>query len=272
MNLQESFRPECIQIGSTARDKTAVLAQIASLAKKCEALREVDERTVRTALQEREKIGSTGFGNGIAIPHCSLPGLKEFVVGLLIIPEGVDFRSTDGKKTTTFFFIVGPEEQRTRHVQILSALSKILRNPQVISRFLASHEPGEVNRLVDELLSLIHLGPSGLQKSKCLFHVVVQKEEYFDDILQIFSAAVQGSIAVLEAATAGSYLHRLPLFAAYWSEAPQSFCRIILALVEKDLCNDVIRRIQTLVEDLEDRPGVLVAVQELMYTAGSLEF
>jgi PTS system nitrogen regulatory IIA component len=60
-------------------------------------------------LQQRERIGTTGFGGGIAIPHCSLDDIEEFVVGLLIVSDGVDFESLDGKKTTTFFFIIGPK-------------------------------------------------------------------------------------------------------------------------------------------------------------------
>jgi hypothetical protein len=83
---------------------------------------------------------------------------------------------------------------------------------------------------------------------------------------------VDGSISVLETNAAGYYLHRLPLFAAYWSESQKGFCRLILAVVDRDLCNDVIRRIQTLVEDIDKSPGVLVSVQELFYSSGSLEF
>ena len=68
-------------------------------------------------------------------------------------------------------------------------------------------------------------------------------------------------------------LHRMPLFAAYWSESQKGFCRLILAVVDRDLCNDVIRRIHTVVEYLQqNKPGVLITVQELFYCSGSLEF
>ena len=77
---------------------------------------------------------------------------------------------------------------------------------------------------------------------------------------------------VLETNAAGYYLHRLPLFAAYWSENQKRFCRLILAVVDRDLSNDVIRRIHTAVEDLENTAGVLVSVQELFYSSGRLEF
>ena len=224
-------------------------------------------------MRQREQIGTTGFGGGIAIPHCRLEKIEEFVVGLLIVPEGVDFESLDGKTTTTFFFIIGPSAQRNRHIQLLSAVSKIVKNPQVIHRFLEAYDEQQVRRIVEELFRLVEVeAVPGGQKGKCLFHVFVQKEEYFEDILQVFSAAVDGSISVLETNAAGYYLHRLPLFAAYWSESQKGYCRLILAVVNGDLCNDVIRRIHTLVEDIDNSPGVLIAVQELWYSSGSLEF
>jgi mannitol/fructose-specific phosphotransferase system IIA component (Ntr-type) len=109
MGLFAGFRRECIQIGSGARGKEEVLAEIATLARKSEVLGKVTKKKIREALQERGRVGTTGFGNGIAIPDCGLEQIEEFVVGLLIIPEGVDFDSLDGKKTTTtFFFVIGP--------------------------------------------------------------------------------------------------------------------------------------------------------------------
>ena len=268
-----SFRPECIQVGSDARNKAEVLGDIAHLAKKSKVLSKMPEKRILDALREREQVGTTGFGGGIAIPHCALDDIDEFVVGLLIAPEGIDFESLDGKKTTTFFFIVGPKSQRNRHIQLLSAISKILKDPDVIQRFLEAFDERQVRQIVEELFRLVDVGVvPGQQKDRCLFQVFVQREECFEDLLQVFSAAVDGSIAVLETNPAGYYLHRLPLFAAYWTESQKGFCRLILAVVEKDLCNDVVRRIHTVVEDVEDNPGVLITVQELFYSSGSLEF
>jgi PTS system nitrogen regulatory IIA component len=273
MSLFKSFRPECIQVGSEAQNKNEVLGELARLAKKSKVLDRVPEKRIRDALQEREQVGTTGFGSGIAIPHCALDDIDEFVVGLLITPDGIDFDSLDGKKTTTFFFIVGPKSQRNRHIQLLSAISKILKDPEVIQRFLEAFDEKRVREIVEELFRLVDVGVSpGPQKGRCLFHVFVQREECFEDLLQVFSAAVEGSIAVLETNAAGYYLHRLPLFAAYWTESQKGFCRLILAVVDRDLCNDVIRRIHTVVEDVEKTPGVLISVQELLYSSGSLEF
>ena len=270
MSLKDSLRPECVQIGSTAQNKHDVLMEIAGLAHKSPVLSGHSEEDIFNALEARERIGSTGFGKGIAIPHCSLEKLDEFVVGLLIVPGGIDFHSLDGQSTRMFFFIIGPEARRNQHIQILSSISKFLKTPDIIDRFL---EDQDKKTIYNRIISLV---PSGEEvkekKGKCLFHVFIQKEEYFDDILQIFSASVQGSISVIETNNAGYYLHALPLFSSFWSEKSKTFSRIILAVVDKALSNDVIRRINMVAEDIEKEEGILIAVQDLFYTSGSIEF
>jgi hypothetical protein len=133
-----------------------------------------------------------------------------------------------------------------------------LKNPDVIQRFLEAFDANSVRQIVEELFSLVDIGVTpGQQKGRCLFHVFVQNEEYFEDILQVFSAAVEDSIAAIETNAAGYYLHRLPLFAAYWAENHKGFCRLTLTVVDRDLCNDVIRRIRNAlpIPELSPRPA-----------------
>jgi mannitol/fructose-specific phosphotransferase system IIA component (Ntr-type) len=267
MNLMESLRPECIRADSHAAGKQEVLAEIAALAKQSPLLDAVPLETIRTALEEREKIGSTGFGQGIAIPHCGLEELDDFVVGLLLVPRGLDFNALDGQPTKAFFFIVGPKQRRNQHIQILSALSKLLKTPRVVEDFLAL---GGAEAVRLRFLQLVQVRDTRGEPGQCLFHVFVQREECFDDILQEISSVVQGALSVVETNNAGYYLHRLPLFSAYWSETRKGFFRIVLALVDKDRCNDLIRRLHMIAEPQEG--GVLITVQELMYAGGSLEF
>lgn len=267
MNLMESLRPECIRVGSKAAGKQELLAEIASLAKQSPLLADIPEKKIREALETRERIGSTGFGQGIAIPHCGLEELDDFVVGLLLLPQGIDFAALDGQPTKAFFFIVGPRKRRNQHIQILSALSKLLKTPRVIEDFLSLAD-AEAIRL--RFLQLVQVREARGERGQCLFHVFVQREECFDDILQEISSVVQGALAVVETNNAGYYLHRLPLFSAYWSDTKKGFFRIILALVDKDRCNDLIRRLHMIADPQEG--GVLITAQELMYAGGSLEF
>ena len=269
MLLNHSLRTQCLQIGSKAQNKTEILKEIARLAHKSPLLSRYSEDDIFQALEARERIGSTGFERGIAIPHCSLENIEEFVVGVLLIPQGVDFDSQDRQKTRIFCFIIGPKIKRNQHIQILSTVSKLLKSPQVVERLLEAQTGDDI---VNQLLKLDKFEEVKGKKEKCLFQVFVQREGYFDDILQIFSSVVQGSISVIETNNAGYYLHRLPLFSSFWTEQTKTFSRIILAVVDKELSNDVIRRINMIVDDIEKEWGVLITVQDLSYTSGSIEF
>jgi PTS system nitrogen regulatory IIA component len=270
MEPLKCLRIECIKVGSSAEDKRGILAEIARLAKKSVLLSAYREEQIFESLFAREKIGSTGFGKGIAIPHCSLDQIEEFVVGLLISKEGVDFEAIDNNPVHALFFIIGPSAQRDVHIQILSSISKLMKTPEVVDRLRNLKNEREVFAYLSDLLRY----GEGVEakEGQCLFHVFVQREDYFNEILQVFTAAVQGSLLVFDADNAGSYLYSLPLFSALWSERRATFNKIIVAVVHKGLSNDVIRRINLIADNITKEPGVLVAVQDLIYTSGSIEF
>ena len=81
MNLDEMLRKECIGIDVDLADKQEALAAIARLAKRHEGLAEIDESAILKKLEEREELGSTGFGKGIAIPHCRMGDSGNFWSG-----------------------------------------------------------------------------------------------------------------------------------------------------------------------------------------------
>jgi hypothetical protein len=192
------------------------------------------------------------------------------VLGLLIIPQGVDFESIDKKKTNIFFFIIAPRERRNEHIQVLSSVSKLLRSDGTVKKLLAATQPKQI---VDHLSTFwLKREEIKVRKLKTLFIIFVQKEVCFDDILQALSAAVEGSISVIETNNAGYYLHKLPLYASFWSEKTRLFSHVIMAVVDKDLSNEVIRRINMVCENIDTEPGVLVTVHDLSYSAGSIEF
>ncbi len=269
MNLIECLRRECVQTGLSASDKDGVLKEIANLARRCDLLEPYKEEQIYRALKDREAVGSTAFGGGIAIPHCALKDIDDFVVGLINVPDGVDFESSSGEPTRLITFIIGPAEKRNEHVTLLSAISRVLDDPDTVEELVRADNA----EVLTENFLRHHRGHIPHQdRERCLFHVVIQDESVFNDILQVFSGAVEGDISVIESHNAGHYLDRLPMFAAFWSEHETGFCRIVIAVVDKALSNDVVRRINVVVKDLEHRSGVLVTVHELMLVRGSLDF
>jgi mannitol/fructose-specific phosphotransferase system IIA component (Ntr-type) len=270
MDIMKNIQEDCIKIGSSAKTKGEVLEEIAGLAKKSSKLAGISAKLLFDKLSEREKVGTTGFGDGIAIPHCSLDNIEDFVLGVLVIPHGVDFKSMDRKRTKIFFFIIGPKEKRNEHIQILSSVSKLLKSAKTVESILAAGEPKQIVELLRVFWTKKE--EARAKAFQDLFIIFVQKEQCFDDILQALSAAVQGSISVLETNNAGYYLHKLPLYTSFWSEKKRIFSRVIMAVVDKDLSNDVIRRIYMACENIDKEPGVLVTVHDLSFSAGSIEF
>ncbi len=273
MNLMDAFRRTCVRIDGDIKTKDAALRNIADMAVETGMAGDYSVDDIYHALEKRERVGSTGFENGIAIPHCGLENTEEFIAGILLVPSGIDFHSSDGKPSRIIAFIVGPKEERNRHIQLLSAVSRMLSDEAIKEEFVrAGSEDDLWLLLVRHIGELEGVAAPREPKPKNLFIIVIQREECFDDILKIFSAAVHGSITVVESANAGYYLHHMPLFASYWTDSGSKFNRVIIGVVDRDVSNDVIRRINTRVGNIAEQPGVLVAVQELTYTNGLIDF
>ena len=99
-------------------------------------------------LWEREQLGSTGIGAGIAIPHCKLQGLAHGIVAVGLVPEGVDFGAAAGRPVKVLFLVVSPDGAPAEHLQILAAISRWVRAGRHAERILALREPGEVYDLL----------------------------------------------------------------------------------------------------------------------------
>ncbi len=270
MDLAENLSVDQIQVGTSATDKFDVLHEIASLAKKHPALEQYSEEVIFEALDSRERIGSTGFGSRVAIPHCSFDELDRFVVGALIAPSGVDFEALDGRKTEVFFFIIGPQPQRNKHIQILSTISRILESKDFVNQLVAAQDAAAVQSLLAGHLSVISREHQAREKS--MFYVMIQKESIFDEILELFASVNEGAISVVETNNASAYLHTLPLYSAFWNESRNRFGRIVIACVDRGICNDVVRRINRIAGNIEQESGVMIAIHDLSYVSGSIDF
>ena len=267
-HVTELLHNDFIKTGSQAEDKESVLHEIAGLALKSEELQGQSGETVFRALKHREDLSTTGFGNGIAIPHCRLAGIREFVVGLVVIPKGAEFNALDGKKVQVAFFIIAPEDRRNEHIHLLSSVSRVLHQGAAVSEILKSSNPEKVR----EVFFKNTQAGAGIkeQVESCALNVFVQGEEIFYDILQILSETEAVSLSVVEGNDASHYLSKMPLFASFWEKKPRGFHRIILAIVKKNMCNDILRQIHLLENGDDKRQSFLVTVQDLAYTSGSL--
>jgi len=268
MKLADVLRKECVVINARLSDKAEVLRDVVRLAKKSSILDSVSEQEILTGLQGRESLGSTGVGKGIAIPHCRLKTVKDFVVGIVTVPAGVDFDALDAGKVRLIVFIIAPEVESNQHVRLLSVISQRLLAPNALKQILAEQTADGV---YDSFLQNQDVEINDRKRAeKSLIHVFIQSEDIFRDVLQILTGIESSSLVVVGAENAGVYLSKLPLFASFWSDEPSNFGRIIIAVVDKNLTNEALRRIESVAGDLGKSAGVMATVQEVDYVAGSL--
>ena len=122
---------------------------IQSLAEKMASLCGLDERTIFDAVWERENLGSTGYGEGVAFPHARIEGLSKVCVMFARLDDAVDFDAIDGKKVDLVFLLVSPENSGADHLTALASLSRILKTE-------GSCEKLRKARSVDELYAVLN--------------------------------------------------------------------------------------------------------------------
>lgn len=107
-----------------------------------------DAEDLSGRLLEREKLGCTGLGNGIAIPHCKLSGVEQALLAIGIVRDGVDFQALDGRPVRLIFLVLSPADSPTGHLQALARVSRLVKTPGVTESILSAATAGEVAALV----------------------------------------------------------------------------------------------------------------------------
>jgi nitrogen PTS system EIIA component len=105
---------------------------------------------VLEVLSEREKLASTGIGEGVAIPHGKMPGLDRLYAVFGVSHGGVDFSSIDKRPTHLFFALVAPENSAGVHLKALARVSRLFRNPELRDAILAAPGGTDIYRLISE--------------------------------------------------------------------------------------------------------------------------
>jgi PTS system nitrogen regulatory IIA component len=268
MKLIDVLRKECVIAGAQFSDKADVLNMIVGLAKKSPILKDVPDEEILTGLQERESLGSTGFGKGIAIPHCRLKSVKDFVVGLITVPLGVEFESLDGEKVRLIIFIIAPQEKANRHLKLLSAISQTLLIPGVVEEVLTEQSAEAV---YESFLRHTRAEIDGAkQTTKCRLDVFIQDENTFHEILEKLTGIETSNFMVAHTENVAAYLSKTPLFAGFWHDESGRFSKVIIGVLDKGLTNEAIRRIESVTGDLGKFAGVMVTVTDISYVAGSI--
>jgi PTS system nitrogen regulatory IIA component len=146
MKIVEFLRPDAVIANVTASTGQGVLAE---LCRPLAATHKVDAQRLLEVLLEREKLGSTGIGDGVAIPHGKVAGLPGLVASFGRAAAGVDFRAIDGKPTHLFFALFAPENSAGAHLKALARISRIFKNPAFRDSILKAEGAERIYRLIE---------------------------------------------------------------------------------------------------------------------------
>ena len=132
IRLETILTPARSLVNVPGGSKKRVLEQIANLVAR--DLTDLDAQDIFENLIAREKLGSTGFGNGIAIPHCRLPGCQAPISAVLHLDAAVDFDAIDGAPVDLLFVLLVPEAATDEHLELLRQIASMLDRAAVRER------------------------------------------------------------------------------------------------------------------------------------------
>jgi fructose-specific phosphotransferase system IIA component len=148
-HISDLLDPDCIQLELAAHGKEAVIKELVHLLADAEKLEGSADHYV-VEVMGREKISSTGIGNGIAIPHVLVAEVEEIMMAVGRSAKGIPFDSVDGKPAHLLFLIIGPQGRNNEYLKILSTLSRYLNDRAFFEALMKVETPAEIITLVEE--------------------------------------------------------------------------------------------------------------------------
>jgi PTS system nitrogen regulatory IIA component len=146
MKMSEIIEEENIIPDLKAKDKNGVLEELAEAVSNREP--SINKRDLVRVLIERERLGSTGIGDGVAIPHGKMTGIKHPLISFGRSNKGLDFDSMDGQTAYLFFLLVAPENSSSVHLQVLAKIAKILKNSAIRKNLMEARTKEEIYQTI----------------------------------------------------------------------------------------------------------------------------
>ncbi len=151
MTMRDLISPQAVNARLDVAAKKDVLQQVASAAA---ALAGADAQTIFEVLWERERLGTTGVGHGIAIPHGRIPGLDKVSGFFARLAQPVNFEAIDDKPVDLVFLLLAPESAGADHLHALATVSRLLRDAKLCEQLRKAKDAGALYRLLTETVDV----------------------------------------------------------------------------------------------------------------------
>ncbi len=150
MDLSDLLPVEAVLPNLRASSKKQALQEMAA---KAAVITARTDREIFDTLLQREKLGSTGVGHGVAIPHGKLPGLDKLVGVFARLDKAVDFDALDDEPVDLMFLLLAPENAGADHLKALARIARVLREPSVAGKLRAANDAAAIYALLTQPLS-----------------------------------------------------------------------------------------------------------------------
>lgn len=147
MNIKDLIAPERIACNASANSKKRALELLGNLLSHG-ADQEINEDRIFEHLIERERLGSTGLGHGVAIPHARIQGQHTAIGAFIKLENGVDFDAIDNQPVDLLFALLVPEHFTDEHLEILAQLAEMFGNSRICEQLRASKDQQKILELL----------------------------------------------------------------------------------------------------------------------------
>ena len=147
MNVAKILRSDAVKCIATISSKKRLFHELGDLATLAYGLSSTD---VATALQERESLGPTGVGQGVALPHARLPGLEQVCGLFVLIERPLEFEAVDKQPVDLIFALLAPEDAGVEHLKALAVVSRSMRDAKLCGKLRANSDPATLHTLLAE--------------------------------------------------------------------------------------------------------------------------
>jgi len=148
MKILDILNKDCIIPELRSRTKKEVLEELTAALSNCKA--NLNKEALVEVLLERERLGSTGIGDGIAIPHGKIKDLDELILSFGRSTQGIEFDSMDGRPTHLFFLLIAPENSAGTHLRALAKISRLLKSAHFRQQLLKAGTVEELFNVIQE--------------------------------------------------------------------------------------------------------------------------
>lgn len=146
MKLSEILKPDCVISNLKAHDKKGALEELSQILTQQDSC--LNKGSLLQVLLERERLGSTGIGEGIALPHGKIKKLDRLLISFGRSIDGLGFDAVDEKPAYLFFLLVAPENSAGAHLQALAKISRMLKDNNFRQRLMGAKSREEIYKII----------------------------------------------------------------------------------------------------------------------------